>query len=163
MSSDPRPLPFIDEKTGARFQNSYSLGSSCWIWKGRKRKTGYGRFFTKGREVLAHRVAYLIAFGRDPGAMHVCHRCDNPSCVRPDHLFLGTTQDNSRDRLIKGRSHRWDGSRLGEGNPRAKLTKETVALIRANSSISNYALGRQFGVTEATIRDIKTLRSWRDA
>lgn len=80
---------------------------SCWVWSAAKDPNGYGRVWDSriGNMILAHMASYLFAFG-DPGSLFVCHACDNPSCVRPDHLFLGTAADNATDREKKGRTAR---------------------------------------------------------
>lgn len=78
---------------------------ACWDWKGYKNKQGYGRMGIAASQcVNAHRVSWVIHSGQIPAGLFVCHRCDNPSCTRPDHLFLGTRQDNVDDMLIKKRS-----------------------------------------------------------
>jgi len=90
-----------------KFRSRYveSADESCWEWLGKKLpKTGYGLFGVSIDSYLAHRVAYTLAYGNIPRGMLVCHRCDNPKCVRPDHLFLGTQTDNMRDAREKGRS-----------------------------------------------------------
>ncbi len=90
-----------------------SKESGCIEWKGHKDPKGYGRFSSHGGEVLTHRIAYLMHYGEIPDAMHVLHRCDNPSCVNPSHLFLGTNQDNMDDMVRKGRSSKL----FGKANP----------------------------------------------
>lgn len=87
--------------------------SGCWLWGGSLDESGYGKFtfYRKGHQswVGAHRVSWLLRGGDDPGKLMVLHRCDNPACVNPDHLWLGTHRDNQVDKLKKGR---------GRGRPR---------------------------------------------
>ena len=85
-----------------RFWPKVRKTSECWVWTG-KRRSGYGRFLIKGRAVSAHRVAWELAYGPIPHGKEVCHRCDNPPCVRPDHLFLGDRRANMADAGSKGR------------------------------------------------------------
>jgi hypothetical protein len=94
----------ITEGLKKRFWEKVDKSGDCWIWKAFKNKQGYGRVgFVAGRSVNAHRVSYVMAYGEIPDGHFVCHKCDNPSCVRPDHLFAGTRQDNIDDMMIKKR------------------------------------------------------------
>lgn len=77
--------------------------NGCWCWTGRKSSKGYGKIVVNHKELRAHRVSYEVYVCEIPSGMMVCHRCDNPCCTNPDHLFLGTARDNSVDRVQKGR------------------------------------------------------------
>lgn len=87
--------------------------SGCIEWTGYRDPKGYGRYKTQGGEIIAHRVAYAMHYGGIPEGMHVLHRCDNRACCNPQHLFVGTAQDNMDDMKAKGRGAR----RFGEANP----------------------------------------------
>jgi len=138
--------------------------TACWEWNGRRRATGYGVFDGKG----AHRFSYTVHVGPIPDGLHVLHRCDNPPCVNPDHLWLGTQADNMRDMREKGRDNRTARSR-GEAHHAAKLTAGQVADIRArfiagiNASRrgNSAALAEAFGVTQATIQNIARRKAWK--
>lgn len=124
----PRARKSLEE----RFWSKVAKGGGCWEWtRYREPDWGYGIFRAVPGESMqkAHRVSWEIAHGPIPEGMQVCHRCDNPPCVRPDHLFLGTHLDNMRDRNAKGRQSR-DGSTPGENSTSAKLTDEQVKDIR---------------------------------
>jgi hypothetical protein len=87
-----------------RFWNKVLKTDTCWLWTGTKDSRGYGRFAEMDRKmVLPHRFSWEIHFGRIAQGLQVCHKCDNPSCVNPKHLFLGTNSDNIQDSLRKGR------------------------------------------------------------
>lgn len=91
----------------ARFWAKVNRGTGCWEWLGERNNKGYGRFPTYSRDsrkrLLAHRVSYTLHHGQIPAGMVVMHACDNPGCVNPEHLSIGTQQDNLRDALAKGR------------------------------------------------------------
>jgi hypothetical protein len=95
----------LDESLIRRFWDKVEKTNSCWIWKAFKNRQGYGKIGTSScKSINAHRVSWVIHNGQIPDNHFVCHKCDNPSCVNPDHLFIGTRQDNINDMMIKKRS-----------------------------------------------------------
>lgn len=137
--------------------------AGCWIWTACVHVTGYGRFGMSSREVeYAHRAAWRLFRGEIPSGLYVCHKCDQPLCVNPDHLFLGTATDNMRDASRKGRivspQRNWASD---ESHQPAKLTNSQVREIRASSDGLS-TLARRFGVTPRTIWSARTRRTYRD-
>jgi hypothetical protein len=137
--------------------------AECWEWTGCNINGGYGRFGVAGAMQLAHRVSWFIAHGPIPyseGYHGTCvlHRCDNTSCVNPDHLFLGTNQDNVDDMVAKGRDNKAKGSAHGV----AVLTEEDVRRIRKiGRAVTQQVLADQFGVDRSHIGKILRRKSWR--
>ena len=169
------------------FWKRVSKTDSCWNWIGAKDKDGYGSFSLRYATERSHRISYRIHAGRIPNGILVCHNCDNPSCVNPAHLFLGTPQDNMDDKVEKGRVPRGRnhysvthpeklarGERSGsfthpekicrgESHGRAKLTAEKVLRIRsrfANGGISQKQLALESGVGTATMNKIIHRAYW---
>jgi hypothetical protein len=136
-----------------------SEGDGCWLWTSCRVRSGYGAFGVNGKKLAAHRVSYEMHFGPILDGLWVLHRCDNKHCVRPDHLFLGTHEDNMRDMASKGRAVA--PNRGCELNTRAKLSDQTVAVVRqrADAGASTSELAREFGVDRTTIRSIRRGRS----
>jgi hypothetical protein len=141
--------------------------ATCWLWTGAHLEKGYGRMSVpvEGKTVVrsTHRIAWELYHGPVPDGMLVCHRCDTPACVNPDHLFLGTHSDNHRDSYQKGRRRppRFVGT--GENNPSAKLKEADVIAIRKlrGEGIGCAAIARRFGVSEALVRRIDRRVIWR--
>lgn len=146
------------EKLLARFKTKIAFGrpNGCDEWIAAKNEEGYGRFLMNGINRRAHNVAWELACGPIPEGMMVCHRCDNPSCVNPHHLFLGSNSDNMRDMLAKGRS----GHLKGEVHPKAKLQPADIARIRS-SLLTNTELAREYNVTRKAIAFIREGVNWR--
>lgn len=139
----------------SRFFSKVNKTNGCWLWTAAKRKK-YGVF--DGSGMYAHRFSYEYHIGEIPTGMYVCHKCDNGSCVNPDHLFLGTPQDNVSDMVSKGRH------RFGSGSPRSKITESDAAAIRseyAQGGITGKALGAKYGISEAQVFSIYYRRTWK--
>lgn len=132
----------------------------CWLWT-RRGQDGYGviTIGTKSRFLRAHRISWELHYGAIPDGLGVLHHCDNPPCVRPDHLFLGTALDNARDRESKGRGRYLSG----EQNGRAKLTLAQVIEIRtlyAQGNITQAELRKQFPVSSSQMSRIVNGQKW---
>jgi len=147
--------------------------ANCWHWTGNRLPSGYGRVSVRGtglgkKNLYAHRVAYELVLGPIRDGLHVLHRCDNPPCVRPDHLFLGTQADNVADRDRKGRqasratapNGKW---RRGEESPCARLTSQDVLSIRKwhELGMSSAAISRRLGVAPTTVGHVVRGHTWR--
>lgn len=129
----------------------------CWLWTAASDEAGYGHFgIARSTSAKAHRISYKLFVGEIPDGLIVCHKCDIPSCVNPDHLFLGTGKDNAFDRDAKGRNA------FGERNGKAKITAE-IAVDIANSDISERAIARHFGISRGTVNAIRSGRTWSHA
>lgn len=93
----------MEQKDIERFWSKVDKSGDCWEWVGYLNEKGYGKFRLNNKLQRAHRISYALKYGAIPEGMLVCHRCDNPKCVNPEHLFIGTTTDNARDSISKGR------------------------------------------------------------
>jgi hypothetical protein len=136
------------------------LGTRCWLWTAGKFRRGYGRVDFCGKSTGSHRYSWRIHFGNIPNGLCVLHRCDNPPCVNPDHLFLGTRTDNMTDRDHKGRQSK------GEHRPLAKLTDELVREIRRRyrkrcRRNGIHAISRELGVAPLTIWKVVNNITWK--
>lgn len=129
--------------------------TGCWNWLLGKDKDGYGKVKVAGRDLRAHRYIWSQNHGELKTGEVVCHRCDNPSCVNPDHLFVGTHQDNHADRNGKGRTA------AGERHGRSKLSADDVAAIRVNRPGYREALAK-YGIGKTHYHRILRGEAWRN-
>ena len=139
------------DKSGPIPSHQKHLGK-CWTWTGglRAKNRPYGCAYMGGRRKIgAHQASWIMHFGPIPTELCVCHRCDNPKCVNPNHLFLGTHEDNSGDMCKKGRCKR------------AKLTPAQVREIRSCLCVTPLALAKKYAVSRTTIYGIINCRIWR--
>ncbi len=128
----------------------------CWIWMKSTCDCGYGTCSWNGKIFKTHRISWRVHRGEIPFGMHVLHRCDLPPCINPDHLFLGTHQENMRDKKEKKRS----ASVLGTKNPRAILTQEDVfEIFHSTGPAANIAA--KFNVNRGTVYSIRNGHNWR--
>ena len=149
--------------------------TDCWEWTGALFDSGYGAFQVDGKSRRAHRVAWERSFGEIGTGLVVCHRCDNPKCINPAHLFLGTPLDNRRDCVAKGRQARGERSARythpettarGERHGRARLSGEAVRQIRsrhATGLVTAKALAHEFGVGLTTVWHVIHGDTWKSA
>jgi hypothetical protein len=133
--------------------------SSCWLWIAGKTSDGYGTINFQNKTMLAHRVSWQFYKGEIPSKMLVCHKCDEPSCVNPEHLFLGTQADNMNDMKSKNRRKNIG---CAEKNGRAKLTMEKAFLIREkrNQKIPLAIIAKEFNVGQSTISRVCRMENW---
>lgn len=158
------PLPYDYTPTTEQIELFWSKvdksegDNACWIWKGTLFK-GYGRIAFYGRNFSAHRMAWQLTNGFIPRGLFACHHCDNPPCVNPSHLFLGTNKENMQDMKRKGRGHNFKG----ENNSNSKLTQQKADEIReryALGGITKSQLAKEYGVTPRNIRWIIARVRW---
>jgi hypothetical protein len=130
---------------------------SCWLWSGSLNTHGYGQVRLNGKQEVVSRVSWRWAYGAIPDGLNVLHHCDTPACVRPDHLFLGSTADNAADMVSKKRH------RFGSRHPHSKLSEESVAEIRSRGDAGEgfTSISKDFPVTAENVATICKRRTWR--
>ena len=151
----------VDSRILARFWANVDKNgpNGCWLWTGsRILSGGYGSFYARRKPIRAHRYSWSLVNGPIPSGLFICHRCDVPLCVNPEHLFLGTPLDNIRDMDTKGR--RGDSRVFGPRNASTKLTEWQARTIK-HSREKCVLLALKFGVTPQLVSLIKRNEVWR--
>ncbi len=145
-----------------RFWAKVQKTDECWIWTGHCTLNGYGIFSIVGGKITASRMAWVLVYGPIPDGFWVLHKCDNPPCVRPDHLFLGTHTDNMVDMTMKGRGRPGHPDNSGERNGRAKLTESAVQVARQmhEQGATERQLAQRFGVSAAGMHYALSGETW---
>jgi hypothetical protein len=152
-----------------RFWDKVQIGNpnECWPWLACKNNWGYGVFVIDKKQYGAHRFSWMLANEQDiPTGMQVCHSCDNPACVNPAHLWLGTHSDNVADKVLKGRTTKGRPTTFGENHGRAKLDNQDVREIRellSTGELSKRAIAAKYGVSDTIVRKIANGTLWKSA
>lgn len=163
----------MNQQTIERFWAKVNKTDTCWIWTGSKRNKGYGAFVWRDEtsrviQGRSHRFVYELLVGAIPKGMMVLHQCDNPACVNPKHLFLGTNQDNVTDMCRKGRhvsggTYTVGNYKNGENHYNAKLTKDKIREIRAAKELLSYSkLSSQYSISIGHLHRIVTHKAWNN-
>ena len=150
--------------------------TGCWLWTAAVSAGGYGAAYNNGKYQSAHRMSWELENGEIPAGVFVCHKCDTPSCVNPDHLFLGTPKENTQDMIKKGRrvapstKNRMRGTdwqkahegklQSGEAHHMSKLTETDVLEIRSSCETGVF-LAKKFNVSAKTISRVRRREIWR--
>lgn len=153
IGQPPKPIGQRLEK----FSDRSGGAESCWPFMGKRDKDGYGRMQVNGKSTPAARVMWMHTNGPIAEGMFVCHKCDNPSCINPDHLFIGTPRENNMDKVRKNRQSRIKG----ENHGRSKLTDQQASAIKALiGQVPRRELAETFGVSRQTIGHIARGENW---
>lgn len=156
MISHAVPIELVKDGANALWRRvERGANDQCWLWQGHRNAKGYGRIRLARKLWLTHRIAAAIKCNGLAAGDIVCHSCDTPSCCNPAHLTIGSLQDNSRDKVSKGRQWR----PIGEKNVKAKLSWSKVREIRASNDCC-VVLAERYGVHESTINDVRGHRTW---
>lgn len=146
------------EQLRKNYESKVVRKEGCWDWNGVKDKDGYGQIpCGYHKQAKAHRVSWTLHNGNIPKGIIVCHKCDNPPCTNPEHLFLGTKKDNDNDCRKKGRAA------VGSKQPKAKIKERDVIMIKRliETGVAGYKLGKAFNISKSQISAIKNGKSWK--
>lgn len=161
----------LEDMTDARMLRFWARvvpgDDGCWNWTAARNKTGYGVFSIKHRPVLAHRLVHFLTHGKPSpwggqSSGLVCHRCDNPACVRPDHLFVGDHQDNYDDMAAKGRVRHAEPWWRGERSPHARWTDDQVRAMRRARARGEllHKIAKDFDTSPGSVSRICNRKRW---
>ncbi len=154
-----RPIPYKKIDFKLFIKNTIPMTGGCLFWISSDMGGGYGAFRHGRRMFLAHRVSWAVFNQADPKDGYVCHKCDQPKCVNPKHLYLGDAATNARDTCRRGRVP------LGEDRPASKLTEKKVRAIRkeifSRTSNSIRAAAKRYGVSSSTLQRVVSGESWK--
>lgn len=142
----------------AAFEALIDKTGDCWIWLGRRSSRGYGRLRSEGRWIYAHRLSYELYTGKPLGSAVGMHSCDNPLCVRPDHIEPGTINKNFKDMWRRKRGH----LHIGDNHPRSRITSEIARRIYADPRPVR-TIARELGYSRNLVRSVKTGATWAHA
>jgi hypothetical protein len=151
-----KEIPLAD-----RFWRNVDASGECWEWRGHRMNHGYGSIVVGGKRILAHRLAYELTYGPIPDGLDILHHCDNPGCVRPEHLRAGTHTENMQDKMARGRANHL----RGDQNPNARLTSKQVAEIRALHAEGRHThrqIASLYGVDRSTITAVLRRKNWKE-
>lgn len=155
------------KNTIQNFWDRVDKSGECWIWTAYTNKQGYGIIQIDGKKYKTYRISFFLANGYYPKLpMMVCHKCNNPICVNPNHLYEGNHKDNKRDSILAGTAYFGykKGEQIGEKNNQAKLTEQDVLEIRSLrdwANMSQQGIADIYGVDRGTIRDICNYKNWK--
>jgi hypothetical protein len=168
------PFPYFGEEVSRRFWEKVLKTETCWIWQASKRNKGYGAFTWHDddgtlNQDRAHRVVWRLFFGEIPDGQFVLHKCDNPACCNPDHLFLGTKSDNNQDMVNKGRhvpggahcgkSGKW---KRGKEHHNVKVDENIVRNIRKDKKTKSYSqLAEKYNLSVTCLFKIVHKKTWK--
>jgi len=144
--------------TEERFWSRVHKTDTCWLWMGTITTGGYGRIQVNCKLICTHRLSWEMRYGKIPKGMFALHKCDVPNCVNPNHLYIGTTQDNMNDKVNRGRSPR------GESHGNNRLKESQIRSIRKINSFDIFTqaeIGKIFSVARETTRDIINKKIWK--
>jgi len=152
-----RPRLAFQDNPETRYEKRIEkTASGCWIFHGPRNNMGYGMVSAGGNPMLAHRFFYQQVNGPIPAGMDACHRCDNPACCNPDHIFIGTRTDNMRDAVAKGRVRR------GETSAQARFSESDVLDMRRRHCAGETTgeIGRRYDTSYKTVWAIVHRKAW---